>query len=209
MARIAAGPTSEERRQQIVEAAMSVFARKGYAGATNRDIALEAGVTPGLIYHYFRDKRDLFDAILAEHNPLGESVSLLQADAIADREPRAVLNELAGSMLSRMEAVAQLPALQMLVGEALRDPEVRAAFNANFTRVVDALAAYLQAQIDRGRLRPLDPNLVAQLFVGSLLNCVTRRGCTGDPGLNRYSGEQIAGALVEIMLHGLAREGCS
>jgi AcrR family transcriptional regulator len=39
----------EDRREQIIDAAMRVFAQKGFSGATNKDIAHEAGITPGLI----------------------------------------------------------------------------------------------------------------------------------------------------------------
>ena len=50
----------EKKRQQIMEAALIVFAEKGYEKATNKDIAEAAGVgSPGLIYHYFEDKGDL------------------------------------------------------------------------------------------------------------------------------------------------------
>jgi AcrR family transcriptional regulator len=203
MARVAAGPSSEERREQIVEAAKVVFARKGFTGATNRDIAQEAGVTPGLIYHYFRDKRDLFEAIIAEHSPLTAGAALLLAPDVNEQEPRRLLTDLATGLLRRLETVKNLPATYLLIGEALRDPEVRAHFNSNYARVVEALASYLRAQMVRGRLRILDPELVAQLFLGSLLNCVIRRGGHGDPRLNTYTAEQIAGTLVDMALDGL------
>src|SRR5436190_1207531 len=46
----------EDRREQIIDAAMHVFAQKGFTKATNKDIAHEAGITPGLIYYYFESK---------------------------------------------------------------------------------------------------------------------------------------------------------
>ena len=48
--------TVENRREQIMESALRVFAKKGFTGASNKDIAREAGITPGLIYHYFESK---------------------------------------------------------------------------------------------------------------------------------------------------------
>lgn len=51
----------ESKRQQIIDAALHVFASKGFEKATNKDIADEAKIaSPGLIYHYFKDKGDLF-----------------------------------------------------------------------------------------------------------------------------------------------------
>ena len=54
----------EDRRDQIIDAAMQVFAQKGFTRATNKDIAREAGITPGLIYYYFENKEALLTAIL-------------------------------------------------------------------------------------------------------------------------------------------------
>lgn len=53
---------SEERRQEILDAAMQVFYLKGYEKATIRDIALDIGVAQGLIYRYFKSKEALFAA---------------------------------------------------------------------------------------------------------------------------------------------------
>ncbi len=61
--------TVEDRREQIMEAALAVFAKKGFARASNKDIAREAGITPGLIYHYFESKEALQKAIFEERSP--------------------------------------------------------------------------------------------------------------------------------------------
>src|SRR5436309_11760225 len=60
----------EDRREQIIDAAMRVFSQKGFTRATNKDIAREAGITPGLIYHYFENKEALFKAIIEGRSPL-------------------------------------------------------------------------------------------------------------------------------------------
>jgi AcrR family transcriptional regulator len=57
-------PTREERRQQILERARDVFARKGYYAATIDDIVAAAGVARGTFYLYFHDKRSIFEELL-------------------------------------------------------------------------------------------------------------------------------------------------
>ncbi|MEO7018839.1 MAG: helix-turn-helix domain-containing protein, partial [Ktedonobacteraceae bacterium] len=52
----------EDRREQILDAAMRVFTQKGFSRATNRDVAREAGITTGLIYYYFDNKEALLRA---------------------------------------------------------------------------------------------------------------------------------------------------
>src|SRR5919202_1802071 len=102
MARPANGPTGEERRRQIISVAARVFAHKGYTDATTKDIAAEAGVTHAALYHYFRDKRALFEAVLATYNPLAGVVAVVQT-AGAEEEPRAVLTRLTLAMTDRLE----------------------------------------------------------------------------------------------------------
>ena len=60
----------EDRREQIIDAAVRVFAQKGFTRATNKDIAHEAGITPGLIYHYFESKEAVLKAIIEGRSPL-------------------------------------------------------------------------------------------------------------------------------------------
>ena len=60
----------EDRREQIIDAAMRVFAQKGFMKATNKDVAREAGITPGLIYYYFESKEALLKAVLEERSPI-------------------------------------------------------------------------------------------------------------------------------------------
>src|SRR6266446_4197501 len=64
-------PRTEDKRKRILEAAVKVFARKGYFAARVSEIARKAGVADGTIYLYFRSKEDilvkLFDEVMAEH----------------------------------------------------------------------------------------------------------------------------------------------
>src|SRR5260370_29428206 len=64
-------PRTEDKQKRILEAAVKVFARKGYFAARVSEIARKAGVADGTIYLYFRSKEDilvkLFDEVMAEH----------------------------------------------------------------------------------------------------------------------------------------------
>ena len=179
-----------------------MFADKGYTDATTKDIAAEAGVTHAAIYHYFRDKRALFEAVLVTYSPLS-GVAAVVRTAGADEEPRAVLTRLTLAMLDRLETSDELPVFQLLMSEALRDPDATAVARTARRQLMDTLAAYLRAQQAQGRLRPLDPELAAQFVLGSLVQCVLRRTVSGDPALLRYTPEQIATAFVEMVLGGL------
>lgn len=57
----------EERKQEIIDAAMGVFTEKGYEQTTMRDIAAVIGVVPGLCYRYFNSKQELFDSAVSQY----------------------------------------------------------------------------------------------------------------------------------------------
>ena len=55
-----------EKRRAILHAAVRVFADKGYQGCRIADVAKQAGVAYGLVYHYFRNKEELLESVFAE-----------------------------------------------------------------------------------------------------------------------------------------------
>ena len=59
--------TAEERREAILEAALEVFARRGYNGSSIDEIAQTAGISKALIYEHFPSKRDLHVSLLESH----------------------------------------------------------------------------------------------------------------------------------------------
>ena len=92
----------ESKRQQIIEGALHVFANKGFANATNKDIARAAGIgSPGLIYHYFKDKTDLFRQVVEQRASVLQVLS--RGEELLDRPPREVLTLFARSFASMLE----------------------------------------------------------------------------------------------------------
>ncbi|MFN2612518.1 MAG: TetR/AcrR family transcriptional regulator, partial [Solirubrobacterales bacterium] len=86
-----------EKRRQILEAAIRVFARQGFHNCRVADIAAEAGVAYGLVYHYFNSKEEILNEVFGERWSL-----LLAATEQADRElgtPREKLAGVAGFII--------------------------------------------------------------------------------------------------------------
>lgn len=57
---------SDRTRAELIRVARSLFAARGYAGTSTEEVVQQAGVTRGALYHHFRDKNDLFEAVFAE-----------------------------------------------------------------------------------------------------------------------------------------------
>lgn len=78
---------SADVRAHLMDAALRVFARKGYDGASVRDIAAEAGLTAPLLYHYFPSKQALLQALFERSGALVMS-AFAQAAAVPDPRER-------------------------------------------------------------------------------------------------------------------------
>ena len=117
-------PGNQDTRGQIVTAARHAFAAKGFAGASMRGIAVEAGVDAALIHHYFESKQQLFLATIAM--PLGlpgllEQVAAGDRNDLGERLVRTVLgvwdSELQPSLVAAIRTALTDPALTRSVGE--------------------------------------------------------------------------------------------
>src|SRR5438445_8090860 len=91
----------EDRREQIIDAAMRAFASKGFGRATNKDVANEAGITSGLIYYYFESKEALLKAILEERSPM-QVVARMPSEML-EQPPEVFLPTLLNRVLSIVE----------------------------------------------------------------------------------------------------------
>jgi AcrR family transcriptional regulator len=156
---------SEERRPQIVDAAIRVFIRKGYRKATMPEIAAEAGLSVGGVYWYFKSKDEIIAAILERTfaEDLGALTALLAAGAPTAGRLRAFVDFYAGSF-DDWEWMNMIGA--EFYGEAVHDARVQAVIVRYLSRYRDALAALIEQGIQRGEFRAVDPLDAANVFLG-------------------------------------------
>jgi TetR/AcrR family transcriptional repressor of mexJK operon len=197
-----------ERRQQIIDGALRVFAQKGFAQATIKDIAQAAGIgSPGLIYHYFADKNDLLRQIFATQVPIA---ALLENPAtLFDLPVRAGLLLLAQSFLQILQKRAFIDRLKLLLGEVTHQPDLLAvATELGPVRVLGLLAAYLERQMDAGVLRRMEPAVAVRCFMGPLVLYILTREVLHVPDAQGITPEQMATEAVELFLTGtLVQDG--
>ena len=158
-----------ERREQILEAAFGEFSAKGFKGATIKSIARAASLqSPALIYWYFPDKEALFAEVLESRLPVLRAVR--NPAGLLDLPPEEVLPGIARRYLATFDSKATQRLARLLLGEAMRRPEVAEIFgNAVLKRVLGFLKSYMARQVELGRLRPHDVRSSARAFIGMLL----------------------------------------
>ncbi len=156
-----------ERRAALLDAALKVFAQKGYRGATSRAIAEAAGITPGTIYWYFKNKEDLLRAVIRERSPVP---SLMAGVADNDRPPEQVIPELMERYVRGFEQPMVGYAFRIILGEAGRHPELVQVLREEIVgRMVGDVAGYLQEQMKRGRIRRANLAILPMVIMGPLV----------------------------------------
>ncbi|MEN9936694.1 MAG: hypothetical protein RLZZ387_3273 [Chloroflexota bacterium] len=196
-------PEVADRRQQIMQAALEVFSTKGFQKATNKDIAEAAGgISPGLIYHYFKDKQDLFFSILQERAPI---VSLAaHPERLMELPPREGLTLIGRSYLSVIAAPGNLAVFRILLSEAIRFPQIsEMLYKAAIVRVFGLVVRYLEYQMELGRMRRVDPMIATRSFIGMFIAQIMVREVFRQPEALATSDETVVTTAVDIFLHGI------
>lgn len=196
----------DERRRQIIDGALKVFSNRGYAHATNKEIAAAAGIrSPGLIYHYFDDKANLLRAVLEEYAPPVQLVA--HAEELLALEPRDALMRIGLAYVRLADDPKIGPAIKLIMAEGLRDPEfARTIGQAGPLRILQFLSTYLSGLTDRGVLRPIEPEIAARSFLGPFVLQLLARNVLRVPELMNVDSTALVTAHVDLFLRGLQPE---
>jgi AcrR family transcriptional regulator len=189
-----------EKRQQILEAAVRAFARKGYHACRVGEIAEEAGVAYGLVYHYFGSKEELLQTIFRD------TWTLMLAR----------IRELEAEVETASEQVRKVTALllrtwrrdpdlvRVLVREVTRSPEQLQQQIEEIGHAYEALERIVRRGQDSGEFRSdIDAELAATVFYGALEEVLTGwvmgQLPSGDDEIEKAE-RAVAGLLSEGLL---------
>ncbi len=191
-----------ERRAAIVQAALNVFALKGYHNANVSDVAKEAGVSQGTIYHYFPDKEALFVAAYEAWEIQSFEGSISEACCAAD-SPVERLYLLADTVATRMQEADKILFANVEFWSHLsRNERVREGFARMFAYMRDFLARIVQDAIDKGLFVETDPKAAASLLIAVFDGLVLQK--IADPEGVDWASETRT--LLRIFIRGLKKE---
>jgi AcrR family transcriptional regulator len=194
----------EDRREHIIQTAMRVFARKGFMRATNKDIAAEAGITPGLIYHYFKSKEALLEAVIGGYSPI--QVIRENPAQMLSQPPEIFLRFIVKQMLMMVESDTFLQLIRVFLPEVIHNPNLSPAGLNTLQEVTHFVESYLAAKMESGELRQADPALTAHVLYGTIMGLVLRRHVMRDPEALKFTQEQIVENVMALVLKGLLVE---
>jgi AcrR family transcriptional regulator len=191
-------PNPDAAKARILDAALDVFASKGYHDARLDEIVEEAQTSKGAIYFHFPNKERLFLALVDQF-----------ADLLERRVTEAITHEEAGMARVRVALATCLdtfgryrrPAKLLLVqavGLGAAFENKRNEINDRFARLIET---YLQEAIAIGDIPPVDTEVVAYAWMGAMYGVIIRWVYTGEP-----ESERIMGTLLPMLLRSVGFE---
>jgi TetR/AcrR family transcriptional regulator, fatty acid metabolism regulator protein len=198
----ASGTAAADKRRVILDAAMRVFARQGFHTCRVSDIADEAGVAYGLVYHYFSSKDEILDTMFLERWNV-----MLAAIAEADRTeraPRDKLRAIAGFIVDSYRYEPEL--MKVIVVEVTRAANTFGRTHLEKIReAYGQIAGIVERAQTAGIFRSeITPDFAALAFYGSIEQVLTRwifdRDAVGEDEL-----EGAKSMIVETICRGLER----
>jgi AcrR family transcriptional regulator len=196
----------EERRDQILRVAMSLFSNNGFRGTTTKEIAHAAGVSEAMVFRHFATKEDLYAAIL-DHKACSGGGSfdpaLMAAEAIKEKDDRRVFESLA---LGALDYHDHDPEFQrLLLHSALEKHKLAQMFFDEFVlKVYQFLGGYIRDRQHDGALIEVDPAIVVRCFIGMVMHHSLNNNLW-DPKhrVLNISNEAAAKHFTDILLNGI------
>src|SRR6266496_1034079 len=196
--------TSEERRASIVEAAIRLFAEKGFRGTTTRELAAAVGVSEPVLYEHFRTKRDLYSAIIDATSQKGAGIIQALEDKYRDTDDdRGFFAEVAQLLMTWYTEGQDF--IRLLLFSNLENHELKDLFHERMSmKFLQIVTSYIERRIRRGDMRPVDPALAARAFIGMVAHYALNM-FVFKCGTQTASNNEVARDMIEIFLGGLCQ----
>jgi AcrR family transcriptional regulator len=191
--------TEDDTRTKILQAALKLFAKRGYEGTTTKDLAKSAGVAEGTLFRHFNNKK----AILIEVATAG------WVDILTD-----LLTEL--SEMGSYKAVSQVMRRRMLnmrknsdlmrvcFVEAQYHPELRESIQSEvINKMTDVAEAFFETAMDKGIYRRMNPKIVAKVFLGIFAIAGFSEETIMNPDASPKAMQEMAEGISDIFLRGV------
>lgn len=203
--------TGDQRREQILRSAISLFSQHGFSGTTTKEIARGAGVSEAMVFRHFATKEELYGAILHSKSrgkgidtfPWEENPEL--EEAIINKDDFAVFYNIALDALKKHESDVDF--MRLLFFSALEEHDLAERFFNEFvSRVYDFISDYIKGRQDDGVMRQVNPRIVVRAFLGMLIHhSLNNILWDKNRRLLNIPTEEAATNFAEIVLRGVLK----
>ncbi|PPS44380.1 TetR family transcriptional regulator [Chroococcidiopsis sp. TS-821] len=183
------------KREQILQGAMQVFLKQGYAKTSMDRVAAAAGVSKQTIYSHFQDKEGLFVALI-ERVTIRSFLSEFQNPF--EGEPQIVLRRIAEKFLAKMDDPEYIAFFRLVIAESARFPELAQLYTRTVVQFgFRNLSAYFEAHPE---LNIADTEATARIFLGSLVAFVLAQEVLHGKYTMPMQKERLISSLINCVL---------
>jgi AcrR family transcriptional regulator len=200
---------AEDRPREICAAALAVFSEKGFAAAKLDEIAKRAGVSKGTLYLYFKDKEELFRAVVRD--TVSPNIDQVRAALMASDLPFAQVVPMFLAKLASVAATMPLGSVvKMVIGESGNFPELARDWQEQVvSKALGVMVGLIEKAQQKGEVRPGDPRLHAFTIMGPMLMGLMYREVLQPAGGAPLDIEALAKQHAQTVLAGLLMEKSS
>jgi AcrR family transcriptional regulator len=201
----------DERREQILRTAVSLFSQRGFSGTTTKEIARAAGVSEAMVFRHFSTKDELYEAIIESKSCEGEAEKMPWegnpelARAVEEKDDYAFFYGLALHAMNKHHS--DVGFMRLLFYSALEEHQLAERFfNEFISKLYVFIGDYVETRQREGAMRDVKPRIVVRAFLGMLIhhsmnNILWDKKRT----LLDISNEEAAQNFAQIILHGVSK----
>jgi TetR/AcrR family transcriptional regulator len=193
--------SGEERRIQIIDAALEFFAEKGFNGTRTKEIAKRAGISETLIFQHFATKEALYRAVFEESIKHHPAIPGLEKN-MKEKDDVGVFRTVALHLVEHSRhdpRIRRLSLFSALEGLRLRDSSEASP------PLSESLSNYIQQRIEDGAFQKVNSQITARLFLEAILMYLFDQEVAITGPALPFTGEEAVETLVTVFLDGLKK----
>lgn len=189
-------------RDKLLEAAIKLFAEKGFNGTTTKEIAEKAEVNEALIFRHFSTKRDLYGAIIEKKIFEEPGIEITLETHKESKDDALVFTAIATRMFDRCGKDPSF--MRLLHFSALEGHDLSDMFFETYVEYINMLICdYIETRIKDGALRNVNPLYASKAFIGMVVNQIIAQELFGEKKRGKIDQEQLIATFVGIFLNGI------
>lgn len=189
-------------RDKLLEAAIKLFAEKGFNGTTTKEIAEKAEVNEALIFRHFSTKRDLYGAIIEKKIFEEPGIEITLETHKDSKDDALVFTAIATRMFDRCGKDPSF--MRLLHFSALEGHDLSDMFFETYVEYINMLICdYIETRIKDGAIRNVNPLYASKAFIGMVVNQIIAQELFGEKKRGKIDQEQLIATFVGIFLTGI------
>lgn len=191
--------SQQDPKERILDCAQQLFARRGYAGTTTRDLAQTVGMAEGTLFRHFENKKAILIAVVTR-GWVEVLTDLLTA--LSEMSSYKAVDQVLRNRMIHFHENADM--LRVCFMEAQFHPELSSRIQTDIIdKMTEVAEAFFQTAMERGEYRTMDPQIVAKVFLGMFTVAGFSQGSVLDTTPSLASMKEMAEGMADIFLNGV------